>query len=79
VQQAPAASDPTLAWGHAALPDATMVAAPGWLGTAPGGDPSDATRAAQPSTPENKQGPGRHGQRDDARPDTTRVFPTPER
>ena len=73
VQQARSASDPTPAWGQAALPDETKAATPGWLGRPDGAGAPPAPR----SPTENR--PGRHGHPDEARKDTTRVFPSPER
>jgi hypothetical protein len=84
VQRAWAESDATPAMGQASSggPDATMVAAPGWLGEVDGSaDPSGKPpeqgapgRAGRHGSPRG----GRHGQPDDGRPDPTQVFPNPE-
>ncbi len=81
VQHAPT-GDPAPAWGQAppAGQDATMVAAPGWLGAAQSGSdtagpPRRAARDGRHGTPDE----GRHGQPDPGRPDAPRGYPKPER
>ena len=84
VQRAWAESDATPAMGQASsgAPDATMVAAPGWLGEADGSaDPSGKPDQGAPGRAGRHGSPrgGRHGQPDDGRPDPTQVFPNPDR
>ncbi|MBV9922982.1 MAG: hypothetical protein JOY78_19305 [Pseudonocardia sp.] len=77
--QPPPQPDPVRPWGQPPPvdQDATMVAAPGWLGA---GQPG--SEGAAPAGPRRAAREGRHGTPDDGRhgqPDATRVFPPPER
>jgi hypothetical protein len=83
--QQPPSGDQTPAWGQSApaAQDATMVAAPGWLGGGQPGSESSSPigrrRAAREARQRGRSGEGRHGQPEPGRPDSTQVFPQPER
>jgi hypothetical protein len=82
--QPPPQAEPARPWGQPPPPghDATMNAAPGWLGAGQPGSEGAAPAGRRRAAREGRHGTpddGRHGEPDSGRPDATRVFPQPER